>query len=320
MKQIIPDNNPSDPRHFVPYVEFYITNVCNLTCINCNRFNNYNFKGYQKWSDYAEKYSKWAEYIRLHRITILGGEPLLNPYILDWVNGINTIFKKPVQILTNGTRLNRVPGLYEVLLKQNINQSEPWERNWVGASLHNEHDQENLELEIKKFLQGKIRIVRQDDAENLNNVKTYGGSYAYIDENNVTIPVWEYDEFYNAAVTLDRDSRYKLYNSHPDDAHAACGFASYKCYHFIKGALYKCGPVALFPEFDQQFNFDISESDRRLLNSYQPLQADEFSDRGAKFLNEIDQVIPQCKFCPSNQTNTKIYAVSKKQNSTSGFV
>jgi len=320
VKQIIPDNNPSDPRHFVPYVEFYITNVCNLTCTNCNRFNNYNFKGHQKWSDYADQYAKWAQHIRLQRITILGGEPLLNPHLLDWVNGINATFKKPVQILTNATRLNQVPGLYDVLLKQNIDESEPWTKNWIGVSLHNEDDKYHLDQEIRKFLRGEIRIVNRDDAENLNNAKTYGGSYAYIDENNVTIPVWEYDDFYNVAVEVDRNSRYKLHNSDPNDAHSICGFVLYKCYHFIKGALYKCGPVALFPEFDQQFNFDISDQDRELLNSYQPLQVDEFSDRGAKFLSEIDQVIPQCKFCPSKHSNIKIHAVSKKQNSTSGFI
>ena len=65
--------------------EFYITNVCNLTCSNCNRFNNYNFRGWQRWSDYANEYSIWANKVRLQRITILGGEPLLNPTILDWI-------------------------------------------------------------------------------------------------------------------------------------------------------------------------------------------------------------------------------------------
>jgi organic radical activating enzyme len=319
MAQIIIDEDLGDLRPLIPYVEFYITNVCNLTCTNCNRFNNFNFKGFQKWEEHASDFAQWATHIRLQRVTILGGEPLLNPDIHNWVNGINRTFSKTVQILSNGTRINHVNGLYELLLKQNINKNEPWARNWLGISLHNQNDRAALDAEIRKFLKGTIRIVHKSDPENADNAVTLGGNYVYVDENGVKIPIWEYDEFYNSAVTVDLSGRYQLENSDPEAAHAICGFVSHKCYHFVRGALYKCGPVALFPEFDQQFNFDISESDRVLLNSYRPLKAHEFPDRGAQFLAEIDQVIPQCKFCPSAHTNTKIYAVSKKQNSKSGF-
>ena len=45
------------------YVEFYITNVCNLTCQGCNRFNSFKFKGWQKWEDYADTYKQWSEQI-----------------------------------------------------------------------------------------------------------------------------------------------------------------------------------------------------------------------------------------------------------------
>ena len=43
------------------YMEFYITNVCNLTCTGCNRFNNYKFKGFQRWADYKEEYTQWSK-------------------------------------------------------------------------------------------------------------------------------------------------------------------------------------------------------------------------------------------------------------------
>jgi hypothetical protein len=77
--------------------------------------------------------------------------------------------------------------------------------------------------------------------------------------------------------------------------------------------------VALFPEFDQQHPFDITDSDRELMNSYQALSADQFETRGRDFLAHIDDPIPQCKFCPVNQSHRKIYAVSKKADATSGF-
>jgi hypothetical protein len=66
----------------------------------------------------------------------------------------------------------------------------------------------------------------------------------------------------------------------------------------IRGKIYKCGPAALLPEFDDQFQFNINEQDRQLLHSYRPLTVDEYDSRGQEFLAAIDDVIPQCKFCP----------------------
>lgn len=315
------DGQPTDTRKLIHNVEFYITNVCNLNCTNCNRFNNFDFRGYQKWSDYQGTYEKWAKYVRLQRVTLLGGEPLLNPTILDWIDGINRLWNVPTQILTNGTRLNSVKGLYEKLANP-LNPAEPGIKNWVGVSLHNRNDIDRCFDEIKKFLHGDIRYYHHTDPANVNNAMTYGASHAFVDSNDVRIPVWEYDSFYRAAVHLNDSGRFTVYNSDPELAHKGCGFAMFKCYHFVHGALYKCGPVALFPEFDNQHRLDISEQDRQLINSYKPLRADEFPERGQSFLDEIDQVIPQCKFCPEfmpNEENSVIFATLKKAGSTSGF-
>lgn len=310
---IIPDEDQHDPRTFIPNIEFYITNVCNLSCSNCNRFNDYDFKGWQRWSDYAEQYQLWAKHVRLQRITILGGEPLLNPSLLDWVDGINQLWGKTVQVLTNGTRLNHVPNLYDRLIKF-TDPKYPWVHNWLGVSLHNENDRERCFEEIRRFLKGTVSYyTRAQDPD-----KTNGANHAFVDSNGMRVCVWEYDEFYNAAVQR-REGRFTLHDSDVTLAHKYCGFAMYKCYHFIRGLLYKCGPVALFPEFDQQHSFDISSQDRELLNSYQPLAATEFETRGTDFLAHIDDPIPQCKFCPVNQDHRKIYAVSKKANAVSGY-
>jgi organic radical activating enzyme len=310
----IPDEDPSDPRAFISNIEFYITNVCNLTCSNCNRFNDHDFKGWQRWSDYQELYAKWAQHVRLQRVTILGGEPLLNPSLLDWVDGINQLWGKTVQVLTNGTRLNSVPGLYDRLIAF-TDPTYPWVRNWLGVSLHNENDRDTCFAEIRQFLRGTVSYYnRAHDPD-----KTAGANHAFVDSNGMQVCVWEYDEFYNAAVQRTPNGRYTVHNSDPELAHRYCGFAMFKCYHFIRGKLYKCGPVALFPEFDQQHRFDISDEDRILMNSYLALAPEEFESRGLEFLAHIDDPIPQCKFCPVNQSHRKIYAVTKKTNSTSSF-
>lgn len=311
----IVDDDPSDHRLFLPNVEFYITNVCNLTCTNCNRFNDYDFKGWQRWSDYESLYEQWSKKLRLQRVTILGGEPLLNPTVMDWVDGINRLWDKPVNLLTNGTRLNHVPDLYN-----RLNQYTPsnMTKNWIGVSLHNANDRERCFEEIRKFLKGDIKYVHKDDPENENNAYTSGGTHAFVDSNRMKVCVWEYDEFHTSAIVRNKFGQLTLHNSDPVQAHKVCGFAMFKCLHFIRGQLYKCGPSALFPEFDQQHPLAISAEDRVLINSYRPLTVDAIDTEGYDFIND-NNPIPQCKFCPVEFSMTKLQAVTKKKNSTSSY-
>lgn len=315
MAHIIPDEDPCDLRLFIPNVEFYITNVCNLTCTDCNRFNNHDFRGWQRWSDYSDQYSKWAQHVRLQRITILGGEPLLNPSLLDWIDGINNLWHKPVQILTNGTRLNHVPGLYEKLLGPGPDPTCPWAPNWIGVSLHNRNDLQRCFDEIRQFLCGEIKYYDRDS----EHINLGGAAHSFVDSNNVRINVWEYDSFYTSAVQKNSRGLFTLHNSDPVRAHSGCGFVMYKCYHFIRGKLYKCGPVALWPEFDQQHRFDITDEERIIMNSYQPLTVDNVESHGREFMSHIDDVIPQCRFCPVEFEQKILMAVSKKPNSVSAY-
>jgi len=279
-------------------IEFYITNVCNLACSHCNRFNDYHFTGWQRWSDYADDYALWSKYIDFKKITILGGEPLLNPTITEWIKGINQLWPDAiVQVLTNGTRLNNVDGLYELMPTGT--------RNWLGISLHNEYNEEEIFTEVKSFLKGQVTVL---EGKNSNSA---GADWLYRDENGVQIGIWRQDTFARAALTYTADNKLTLHNSDPYLAHRSCGFATWKNYHLIRGKLYKCGPVALFPEFDQQHPLELSPEDRQLINSYQPLSAQEFETRGAEFLANIDNPLAQCKFCPERYETEKIFAIRK---------
>jgi len=289
-------------KHFFQKIEFYITNVCNLNCDGCNRFNNFNFSNWQRWADYESVYEQWAQYVDIDQIVILGGEPLLNPDILDWVYGINRVFNRNVQILSNGTRINKVRGLYEAL---QVNG------NWMGISWHNPDTVDEFDREVRQFLKGEVMRINGNHPLN-----TFKADMMWIDQYGTKIPLWIQYDFYQSAVKVTDQGAFTLHNSDPVVAHAKCGFARYKNYHFIRGKLYKCGPVALFPEFDQQHQLALSDSDRTLINSYQPLTADDYETRGEQFLSQIDQVIDQCKFCPSNLEMKRIAAVSKKEART----
>lgn len=269
-------------------IEVYITNVCNLTCDQCNRFNNFDFKGWQRWSDYADQYKQWGDLIDLKAITIMGGEPTLNPTLPEWILGLNDAFGIGVQVLTNGTRLTQCRGLYEAIAHARPRNGG---RNSLAVSLHNLDDLPRLQQDIQTFLDGDIQ-------ENTHRPDLWNCDYQYSDRNGVFINVYHQNRFTTAAVQNPEPGKYTVFDNDPVEAHNDCGFVQWKSYHFIKAKLYKCGPVALLPEFDQQMPLDISSEDRAMLHSYRPLTVENYSSYHEEFLANLDNPLLQCKFCP----------------------
>lgn len=282
-------------------LEFYITNVCNLTCSNCNRYNNFHFRGWAAWDDYAEDLERLSQSVHVQKPVILGGEPLLNPDIVKWIRGLQRLWPRSysAQIQSNGTRIDRVPGLYQALAEV--------AGSWIGVSIHRTEDREEIFARIRRFLQGEIAY-----SEDPNN--SMGSVYQFRDSNGVEVHVWNNDMFGNTNVIERPNGRFGLYNSNPERAHEICSFRKWKNYHWIRGRIYKCGPVALMPEFDQQHNFDISDQDRAILNGYAGLGIDELESRGQEFFSTIDDVIPQCKFCPETIEYRPVYFTNTKKS------
>ena len=289
-------------RILIDRLEFYITNVCNLTCSGCNRYNNYKFAGHWTWAEAEPVLERWAEKIDIRHPVILGGEPLLNPDIVAWINGIRRLWPRysGVQVQSNGTRLDLVKGLHEAL--------DPREGNWIGISLHADEHREPLFSRIRNFLKEPI-IETEDPTDPI------GSRYQFLDVKKRKVHVWKNDTFVQSNIIEQANGRFGLYNSDPDRAHENCTFRKFKNYHMIRGEIYKCGPVALMAEFDDQYQFDISEEDRAIIHAPgRGLSIDEFDVRGQEFLANIDNVIPQCKFCPETYDYKPIRFSTLKPN------
>ena len=314
-------------KRLVQKLEFYITNVCNLSCPNCNRFNDHAFRGHQLWSDYEADYQEWGRKLEVPGLVILGGEPLLNPTILDWIRGLNSCFGQNVQVLTNGTRLNKTPGLYEALAEFRSNYC----ANWIGISVHNTNDLDRYLQEARQFLRGEIQEYHGRSAcDHTGHPVSHGADYTFVDENAVSVRIWIQDSFYPAAIHREPprlvDGEWlpgalTVHNNDPVRAHEACGFAQWKNYHMIRGRLHKCGPCVLMAEFDEQNPLAISESDRDIMRSYQPLSPWADDKTTHRFFKNLDKVIPQCKFCPVQEQmqNQTIQARLKKKGSVGTF-
>lgn len=328
----------------LPRVEFYITNVCNLNCSNCNRLNNYKFAGHQYWKDHSDQYEQWSKILDVESITILGGEPLLNPDLKSWLYGIRLFWPNAkIELLTNGTRIPSVKNLYKYLLDNDIR---------LSVSLHSRSLYSEYRTLLNDFFEGAVKVtlvdslnawpdiykqVRDpqwpecttvDDFDKLpEHIKKecyeihkiapeqyleQTGTVNYKDSNKVEANLFYYEHFVTAPIKYNNDNKFKVYNSDPVKAHDVC-WSKY-CHHFMKGKLYKCHHVALLPEFMEQYHVDMTQNELDLLNSYSPMMATDDLTELSKSVSSLRNPIPQCKLCPENLDFIEFSASTEKPN------
>jgi organic radical activating enzyme len=310
-------------------IEFYITNVCNFNCDNCNRLNNYYFSGHDKWEDYKETYFAWSKLIDFDEISILGGEPLLNPTLDQWIGGIREFWPaSTINIISNGTRLNywHQRGLFDLISRTKTNlvitlhnrsriksiipelvsymnspevSSSSDVSKWIHAynavkdstwpECSSYEDFKNL----PEWIQNECRNIHKIDIDQW--IKDTG--VTYIRDTNTNISIHYAEHFVTAPLKYVGDNKFSVYNSNPRQAHDVC--ISKHCTQFIKGKMYKCHHVGLLPEFMQQFDVSMSDSDQQLLLDYRPLSVDDDQPVMDRFLKNLINPMPQCKLCPS---------------------
>ena len=292
------------------YTEIYITNVCNYSCTHCQSLNNFAFKGHQLWQDYYDEYAALSNVIEFDTIQIIGGEPTLNPDFEKWVDGISNLWpNSKLQIATNGTRLDKLDDkIYNILLKHKgtlwmtchdiqlydgfLAFSKTFLKNIISDTVDNNYD---WKTEYEKS--------KTDPTINLKTV-----SRTLTDENGVEVILDWSQAFVSSVIdVLDNQSLTMKYNSDPVQAHDICGFKT--CHQINKGKLYKCPLVSVLPDFLDQFDVAMTADDRILAYSYSPLT---HSSDAFEFVNNINDPIPQCKFCPVNYTRHKFVGTEKK--------
>lgn len=322
-------------KHNLHYTEFYMTNVCNLACDHCNRYNNYAFAGHETWADYADEYAKWAEVLNLIDIGILGGEPMLNPDFLSWVRGPAMLWPNcHVAIITNGTQLDRWPTLYDELVKLggrvwlNVSEHDTTRGNKTRQRLLDFLDEPTSDYEIYDDFLWRIKYaeIRKPEWPDCSMAQHFYKLPQAIQESCVIDPkdfyqrkntdpcMWQDKNgirvnlvlnahFYPASVQYDPvEHSLNLHHSDPADAMEACHFK--KCHHFIHGKLYKCGPVGILPEFIKQFPVNITAEERSLLNSYQAAEPTWNYKKLDSFIQGLRNADPidQCTFCPGTKS------------------
>ena len=332
----------------IDYIEVYISHTCNLNCTSCINYNNYAFAGHQRWHEYSKEYRRWAELIDIKSMGLLGGEPMLNPDFLVWVNELTDLWPNTeLIILTNGTQISRWPELYKLLQTKNCRMRISAHGREISAKIH--HDLEN-------FLQGQITITaeytsneqqawrdsyskisdrswpRCDSVEQFDTLPSwiqqecrqqnlspkhwleFAQTVWYQDSQGVKVQWFKSDLFnYQPAARLNHNNQIELHNSDPVMAiQHCCGSLG----HYLhRGRLYKCNQVAILPEFtDWAPNLDIEPWQKELIQNYQPARTTWSTQDIYHFVKDLQTNTPieNCRLCPDHNINLGIEAGVKK--------
>jgi len=113
------------PRTFLVLhaVGYFLAHGCNLSCQQCSHYSNFHVVGKLPTVEEADaEYWQWSHRLKPKRFALLGGEPLLNPSIIEHIQlarqhwpdselmlGTNDFFPSSLPRLTDRASRNTVP-------------------------------------------------------------------------------------------------------------------------------------------------------------------------------------------------------------------
>lgn len=270
-------------KRIIDYAEFYVTNHCNITCKNCNRFNNHKISGSADWNLYRDVYKQWSDVLDVKRIALLGGEPLLHPTLHIMLADVRSWWpSSEIEITTNGLLLEKIkPHLQQAIIDNSIT---------IYVSVHKESWVEKVKQSIiEKF--GNLTLI-----ESLR-ISPSGGHDTFESTSGNKV-VLEYTYYFRPSTLTFKNNKLVLHKSDPEVAHNICDMKH--SFHFWKGCLYKCGVMVTLPYMVEQKKdlVCITQEQLDLLNQYTPMTVSDLI-RDSQSIDKFFNYIPQCEFCPS---------------------
>ena len=265
--------------------EFYITNTCNLACKSCNRFNNMNMRGREDWPHTRGLYQEWSSMVTPGEISVLGGEPLMHPRIVEILGDIRGFWPMSrMRVTTNGLLLDRVRDLRQCLDANDV---------WLDISCHNRQWRKGLIDKCPHLWQDKLEFRTHQDKH--TKLIRFDG---YLSGRRVCSVAMQAEHFHQN--TINDPVEQGPYDSDREKAHAVCDMKY--CHTFWQGKLYKCGVTAALPELIRQNNMVRSRCTQKqidLIERYRPTTVEQARSMTQQQLDDVLlKSIEQCSLCP----------------------
>jgi len=235
----------------VTRIEIHAAHACNFTCESCSHFSNNAHKGLVTPEYADEQMSLWSNRLNPIRFSVLGGEPLLNPRIEDFLRVARKHWKNSIELVTNGFLLPNFPNLGTIISELNIN---------LIVSRHSNSPEFNI---------------------------TWDKVIAYLNSN--TIPHAIRDSFENWTRRYQGYGPDVLpyENNRPEDSWNICPCKH--CLQILDGKLYKCSTIAYLQLQKKRWPNISPKWDRYL--AYKPLEHTATDQELEQFVSQKNESI-----------------------------
>lgn len=254
-------------RHNLPALEYHLAHGCNLSCQQCSHYSNHRLAGKLPTVEDADReYSAWSHRLQPKRFALLGGEPLLNPAIVQHIQLARQHWAdSELMLVTNGFLLHRFLNLPTVLRET---------RCRLEVSQHGTHEEYVTRFRKVKELVWRWRA----------------------DFPGIRIHIRHSHRGWMRQYRVV-DGKPMPFDSKPNAAFKVC--MQKTCTQLYRGLLWKCPALAYFAKLESKLRLhDITEW--RLFRDYRAISPNASDEEVRRFIET--KSIPQCGLCPSRRT------------------
>ena len=259
----------------LPFVEMMVTQACNLSCHGCTNYSDLVHNGYLTWEQGRAQIVPWLDRVDIPDFGMLGGEPLMNPDIRNWIKGLRELMpNSQLRFTTNGLLLEKNFDIVDLL-----------------------HDVGNVVFKIAVHQQNEQlentidRVYKKFDWEPV----TEFGVSRFKTSNNLRFHVRRPDIFYKTY--RGTYSTMQPHNNNPSDAFAIC--CQQTCPLLYNGKLYKCSTSGLLEDLLKKVgNPNKDQWEEYLYNGIDSNVSDSILN---EFLTNFGKPHQMCGMCPTKR-------------------
>ena len=263
----------------LPFLETMATQVCNLSCTGCTNYSDIKHTGYVTWEDMRQQLITWLALVDIPDFGIMGGEPLINPEISQWLTGTRELMpNSQIRFTTNGLLLDKyfsiVDQAYElgnIVFKITVHQNNLALEQIIKRIFKRYRWQPVTEFGINRWTAGdqvRLQISRPPQF-----LKTYQGKY----------------------------SDMRPWNNTPVESFDAC--IQQTCPLLYNGRIYKCSTQGLLRDQLKKFNNPNFELWEPYLNAG---IAPNETDKILEFIDNFGKPDTICQMCPTKKDQSSI--------------
>lgn len=214
----------------LPFLETMITQACNLSCLGCTNYSDLKHNGYVSWNEGRQWISNWNKKLSILDFGIIGGEPLINPEVREWLSGVRLLLPNAqIRFTTNGLLLDKHPDLLDFL--HNLGN--------IVFKITVHVNESKLEKSIKDILSAKSWQAVNEHG--INRWRTTNGLRFQVNRPTWFVKTYKHDY----ASMMPHDSP-------PDRAFNQC--VQQTCPLLYKGRIYKCSTAGLLKDLLKRFD------------------------------------------------------------------